>query len=240
MSDYRKQLYSNYDTKFNSVINVVTDADLNSQAKHYEIKLLPYLSNFNANSKILELGCGPGYLLDFLLSHGFNNLTGIDISLEQIQKAKNKGFNAINVDVIEYLEQNSHKWDIVFALDFIEHFNKDELIKLFKLVNQNLADDGLLILRTPNGEGLFPNGIIYGDLTHQTIFNKNSLSQLLSYSGFTRHNFFENAPIMKNLKGIVRSLLWKIVKMVLNLIKIIETGQAQNLWTRDFYCITKK
>lgn len=240
MSDYRKQLYNNYDTKFNSVINVVTDADLKSQAEHYKMKLLPHLTSFDSKAKILELGCGPGYLLEFLSNNGFNNMTGVDISLEQIQKAKSKGFNAIKVDVMEYLEQNNNKWDIVFALDFIEHFNKEELIKLFKLINQNLTDDGLLILRTPNGEGLFPDGIIYGDLTHQTIFNKNSLSQLLSYSGFTRHNFFENAPILKNLKGIVRSLLWKIVKMVLNSIKLIETGQTQKLWTRDFYCITKK
>jgi 2-polyprenyl-3-methyl-5-hydroxy-6-metoxy-1,4-benzoquinol methylase len=167
-------------------------------------------------------------------------LTGIDISLEQVQIAKSKGFNAIEVDVVKYLEQNSEKWDIVFALDFIEHFNKEELIKLFMLINQNLTDEGLLVIRTPNGEGLFPNSIIYGDLTHQTIFNQNSIIQLLSYSNFSRQFCFENAPVSKNLKGIIRLLLWRALKMILNFIRLIETGQRQKLWTRDFYCLAKK
>ena len=240
MTDFRKQLYSSYETKFNRLITNVTDEDLKSQADHYKVKLLPHISKFNSNAKVLELGCGPGYLLDFLSKNGFNNLTGIDISSEQIQIAKSKGFNAIEMDVVEYLGQNSNKCDIIFALDFIEHFNKDELFALFKLINLNLDVNGLLILRTPNGEGLFPNSIIYGDLTHQTILNKNSLSQLLSYSGFESFSYFENSPIMKNLQGIVRRSLWEIIKILLNFIRLIETGQVQKLWTRDFYCIAKK
>lgn len=240
MSDFRKLFYANYETKFNRVIGSVTDKDLKSQADHYKIKLLPYILKYGGNAEILEIGCGPGFLLNFLSKNGFKNLTGVDISSEQIQIAKSKGFHVIEVDVIKYLEQSNKKWDIIFALDFIEHFGKEELIKLFNLINLNLTVDGLLFIRTPNGEGLFPNGIIYGDLTHQTIFNKNSLSQLLSHSGFISFSFFENAPIMKNLKGIIRSLMWNLVKMILNLIKLIESGQVQKLWTRDFYCIAKK
>lgn len=240
MADYRSKVYDNYDTKFNRVIGNVTDEDLKSQADHYKVKLLPHILEYDAESEILELGCGPGFLLSFLSKNGFKNLTGIDISSEQIQIAKSKGFSAIEADVMKYLEQNNKKWDIIFALDFIEHFDKEELFELFKLINLSLAAHGLLFIRTPNGEGLFPNSIIYGDLTHQTIFNKNSLSQLLSYSGFTSFSYFENAPIMKNLKGIVRSVLWKIVKMALNFIRLIESGQIQKLWTRDFYCIAKK
>ena len=239
MNDFRKQLYSNYETEFNRVITNVTDEDLKSQADHYKKKLLPHILAYNEDSEILELGCGPGFLLNFLSKNGFKNLTGIDISSEQIQIAKSKGFNVIEVEVMEYLEENTKKWDIIFALDFIEHFNKEELIRLFKLINLKLAGNGLLIIRTPNGEGLFPN-IIYGDLTHQTIFNKNSLSQLLSYSGFTKHKFFENAPINKNLIGMIRVILWKALKIILNFIRLIETGQSQKLWTRDFYCIAKK
>lgn len=240
MSDYRKQLYTNYNTKFNNVINIVTESDLKSQADHYKAKLLPHLERFNSEASILELGCGPGYLLDFLLKNGFNNLIGIDISSEQIQIATQRGLNVIETDVIKFLELSDKKWNIIFAFDFVEHFNKEELVKLFKLINLRLSEKGLLFIRTPNGEGLFPNGIIYGDLTHQTIFNKNSLSQLLSLSGFTKYIFFENAPINKNLKGIIRLLLWRVLKIFLNFIRLIETGQSQKLWTRDFYCISEK
>ena len=49
MNDFRKQLYSSYETKFNRLITNVTDEDLKSQADHYKVKLLPYISKFNSN-----------------------------------------------------------------------------------------------------------------------------------------------------------------------------------------------
>ncbi len=240
MSDYRNQLYSEYDTKFNKKINVVTDGDLKSQENHYKVKLLPYLNYFSRDSKILELGCGPGYLLDFLSKSGFKNLKGIDISSEQVNLARSKGYDVDEVDVMKFLQDQTQTWDIIFAFDFIEHFNKIEVIELFKMIHLKTADDGMIFFRTPNAEGLFPNGIIYGDLTHQTIFNKNSLSQLLNFSGFNYHLFFENHPINKTMMGVIRNVLWKVVRVLLNFVKLIESGQTQKLWTRELYCVAWK
>lgn len=240
MEDYRNIFYNNYDSKFNRSAKNVTIKDLESQHSHYLLKVLPKLSSFNLNAKILELGCGPGYLLSFLRQNGFTNLIGIDISEEQVIISKNKNFNVIHIDVIEFLSKNQTKWDVIFAFDFIEHFKKEELSNLFELVNTSLTDGGIFFMRTPNGDGFYPNKIIYGDLTHQTIFNQNSLSQLLSATGFKEQIFYENPPLMKNIRGVVRSMLWKLIKMLLNFILLVEVGQKQKLWTRDFFCVAKK
>jgi len=240
MNDYRSIIYKTYNIKFNKVIANISLTDIESMHKHYSVKVLPYLKKFNKEIKILELGCGAGYLLDYLKLNGFTNLCGIDISAEQLELAREKKLNVFEYDVTEFLQQNNKQWDVIFAFDFIEHFTKDELLKMTSLINKSLAEDGILFIRTPNGEGLFPNGIIYGDLTHQTIFNSNSLAQLLSVSGFSSFIFFENAPVNKNIKGVVRFALWKIIKLFLNIIKIVEVGNPQKIWTREFYCVAKK
>lgn len=240
MKDYRYKIYENYETKFNRVIDNVDEKSIRSLNEHYRIKFMPFLQSLNRQCNVLELGCGPGYLIEFLTMNGFDNITGIDISPEQITLAKSKGYNVINTDVLEYLRNNAITYDVIFALDFVEHFTKEELIELSNLIYTRLSVEGILIIRTPNGEGLFPNRIIYGDLTHHTIFNQNSLSQLLNYSGFTNFIFIENSPVAKNLKGLLRKIFWQIIKLPLNFIKIVETGAGQKLWTQDFICVAKK
>jgi SAM-dependent methyltransferase len=240
MNNHRNYFYQNYHSKFNSQIAKVDAKVIESLFYHYDIKLLPILKNFSQDSRILELGCGPGYLLDYLKLKGFKNLIGIDISAEQIEIAKSKNHNVLLADVFEFLKNSSENYDIVFAFDFIEHFTKDELVELTSLISNVLNKDGLFILRTPNGQGFFPGDIIYGDLTHQTIFNPNSVIQLLSSNGFSEFIFIENLPVAKDLKGFIRLILWKFIRLILNAAKIIESGAGQIIWTKDFYCIAKK
>lgn len=240
MINHRNILYKHYHSKFNSRIADVNENDLSSLFCHYDVKILPFLKSSEANCNILELGCGPGYLLDYLKLKGFTNTTGVDISTEQIEIANSKGHNAIVDDVFTYLKNSTVKFDVIFAFDLIEHFTKDELLELTDLVYKSLNSDGLLFIRTPNGQGVFSGQIIYGDLTHQTIFNPNSLTQLLTHSGFRQIKFLENAPIAKNLFGVIRLLFWKFTKGILNFFKMVESGGKQDIWTHDFYCVARK
>ena len=57
---------------------------------------------------------------------------GIDISKEQIAIADSKGYKVFHVDVFELLRMKANLFEIIFALDFIEHFSKDELIEMLK------------------------------------------------------------------------------------------------------------
>ncbi len=238
--NYRKQLYRNYYSKFNSFISNYNEKELLSLYAHYDRKIYPVIKNFQKECAILELGCGPGFLLDYLKIKGFTNCLGIDISPEQIELAKAKGHNVQVNDVFDFLKNSPEKFDLIFALDFIEHFTKSELIELASLIYKSMNEKGMLIIRTPNGQGLFPGSIVYGDLTHQTVLNPNSLSQLLLQCGFQNFKFLENGPVAKDFKGMIRLFLWKAIKSSLNFIKIIESGGKSDIWTQDFYCIAIK
>ena len=239
--DFRKNLYNKYVSTFKIFIEDDNPASIKSVFEICRRRYLPLLSGLpDKDMRILELGCGSGYLLQFLRGEGYDNLFGIDISEQQIEKARTRGLKVENADTFEFFSANKTKYDVVFALDFIEHFYKDELLDLFTGINNTMEKNGILIIHTPNGQGLFPGRNIYGDLTHLTIFSPNSLTQILKITGFDDIKFFETGPVSKNFVGFIRLVLWKIVKLIVKLIRIIETGGKEDIISQDFVCSARK
>jgi 2-polyprenyl-3-methyl-5-hydroxy-6-metoxy-1,4-benzoquinol methylase len=232
--DFRQELYDQY---FSTFRKFILDEDYfykKAGYKAFRKQYLPVIKDFPKNSSILDIGCGTGIILEFLRDEGYQNLYGVDLSEQQINTTKEKGLNAEAIGIFEFIMKNSKKFDIIFTIDLIEHFYKDELIDLFMGINSLLNENGVLIIHTPNGDGIFPQHIIYGDLTHLTIFNSNSLKQILYLTGFNNINFYETRPIAKNLYGLIRLILWKIVRAIFQSIRIIETGGAEKILSQDF------
>ncbi len=234
MSDYRENFYKHYISRFKG-IDLASRTDSQSYFDQFEYKFLPLFDGLESEDTILELGCGPGYLLEFLKRTGFTQVKGIDISSEQVELANKRECAAEVADVFEYLEGKHEKFNLIIALDFIEHFHKEELPELTRLIFKSLKKDGRLILQTPNGEGLFPRQVIYGDITHQTIFTPASIQQLLRLAGFENFHFTESD--LKRRRG---RLLWQLVKFVANTVRRIESGKSQTIWTENMICYCKK
>jgi predicted TPR repeat methyltransferase len=239
-SDFRKELYKRYNSTFKIHISNFDSTSIKKMWRSYDFRYLPLISDFGKDSLILELGCGRGYMLEYLRNRGFNNLKGIDISEEQIKISREKRFDVEVTDVFDYLNKCSQKYKIIIALDFIEHFYKAELIELFQLIYNCLNVGGLFIFHTPNGQSILSHEMLYGDLTHSTIFTPNSAQQLLRSVGFTNIKFYETGPTYKNINGIVRSILWKLVKFAYNIIKMIEAGYREKILTQNFIGIARK
>jgi 2-polyprenyl-3-methyl-5-hydroxy-6-metoxy-1,4-benzoquinol methylase len=235
--DLRGQLYDRYVSSFKGPLDDAADERWYRWAQY---KLMPLLQGFSHEARILDLGCGAGQMLQLLKNSGFTNASGIDVSAEQIQLATRRGLDAVVGDVFEYLRQSYLSADAIIALDFVEHFDKSEQIPLFKAIHAALRPGGTLIIQTPNGNGFFASEVIYGDLTHLTIFSESSLAQLLALTGFGNIDFYETGPAPKNLKGRVRGLLWRIVKLAANGLRLIESGETQRLWTKNLICLSRK
>lgn len=240
MSDFRTDFYNRYVTAFKGINTEFSSQAVQAYFKWCRAKILPQIRNIDSTAKILELGCGPGIFLTFLKNEGFLNAEGIDISAEQVQIAQNKGVKAQVANVFEFLKEQPEKFQMIFALDFIEHFTKEELLQLIPLISNALQPGGLFILHTPNGEGLFSGQVKFGDLTHLTIFTAASLEQLLRLFKFGNFRFFETELATPDWKGKIRFLLWKIIKIFLNLIRRIEIGKTQAIWTEAMLCFCQK
>ncbi len=227
---FRGELYRSYVSGFKGEAAPSTD--------WWTHKYLPLLRDVPRDAAILEIGCGSGELLAFLTAHGFSNAHGVDISPEQVALAQQHSRPVEHADAFEALQRG--RCDVVIAVDVLEHFTRDELARLAPLLYEALQPGGRLFIQTANGAGLFPRQVIYGDLTHLTIFTPQSLAQLLRPCGFTDYRFYETGPIPIRLRGKVNVAAWSLIKVIANTVRTVETGKRQAIWTENFICLARR
>jgi SAM-dependent methyltransferase len=233
--DFRAALYGRYVSGFKGAANVGSEPSY----AWWDHKYLPLLGDLPRSAPVLEIGCGSGELLAYLGQQGFSHASGIDISSEQIDLARRRGAHAEVGDVFELLEDKASAFAAIVAVDVFEHISRDELLRLAPLLRTALLPGGRLLVQTANGAGLFPRQVIYGDLTHLTIFTPDSLAQLLRSAGFADFRFYETGPIPIRLRGKLDVALWTALKAIANTVRSIETGKRQAIWTENFICICR-
>ena len=229
-SDFRAALYGRYVSTFKA-----RTASAPSAA-WWDHKYLPLLADLHRAAPILELGCGDGALLAYLAERGFSNLAGVDVSPEQVAVAKARGLGVVCADALAYLPTQPSSRAALIAIDVLEHLTRDELVQLADAMFAALRPGGRLLIQTANGAGLFPGQVIYGDLTHHTVFTPGSLSQLLTQAGFCSLSFYETGPIPIRVRGRLNVALWHAIKVLTNTARYIETGKRQAIWTENFIC----
>ena len=175
---------------------------------------------------VVDLGCGQGSLIRAISQAGYTNVTGIDISPEQVEIARQRGANNVLLgDFHELLKPDSV--DVIVATDFFEHFTKEEVVRALDSCYLALRIGGLLIFRVPNAVSPFGGNYRYGDFTHETSFTKRSLQQLANVAGFQSAQFFSCDPIQHGLKSGARKVIWGVSSSLLKLSLAAETGQLK-------------
>jgi 2-polyprenyl-3-methyl-5-hydroxy-6-metoxy-1,4-benzoquinol methylase len=177
------------------------------------------------SARIVEIGCGDGTFVSYLLSKGFNRVEGVDSSSEQVEAARNMGrHQVILADNCERLEQIKGQMDMVVALDVIEHYNKRELLTLLDAVYGSLKDTGIFLVQTPNADGPFGARHRYSDFTHELAFTPYSLSQALRMAGFKEIECTPVEPIIHGIASLIRWCAWKAIRLLLVTYLAVETG----------------
>jgi len=240
--DYRTRVYENYGTSFQDEKTYFDIADSRQWGKayaHYFRHWLPTASD----AQIVDLGCGRGKLLHFFLERGYTNLKGVDISPEQVLVAKEVTTDVVQGDVLDFLEGARGQFDLITALDLVEHFSKSEVLRFLDGCLGALKPGGRLILQTPNAESPWGTAYRYGDFTHEVGFTPDSLRRLLALAGFSAIAPREAGPIPcgYSVSSNVRYLLWQVIRMSLLAWNIVETGnKGSGVVTRVFLCAATK
>jgi SAM-dependent methyltransferase len=231
---FRRELYQRYVSTFKG------ESRSEPSLEWWDHKYLPLLNAVDRERPIFELGCGAGDLLAYLERRGFSHASGIDISAEQVELARQRGVHAELGDALEALEQRPNTYAAILAIDVLEHLSRDELVRLAPAVHAALRPGGRFLVQTANGAGLFPGQVMYGDLTHLTILSPASLTQLLRAAGFAHLAFYEAGPIPLRMRGRLNVALWSTIKAAANAVRQIETGKRQSIWTENFICLAQK
>jgi len=101
------------------------------------------------NLKILDFGCGDGEVIKFFKKHfPKSKISGIDISDESIEKAKNKVGNTCNLKKYngEKIPYKNESFDIVFVACVFHHINKKLHKKLFLEIKRVLKQSGKIYI----------------------------------------------------------------------------------------------
>lgn len=169
---------------------------------HYVRSTLLSLISKDKNKCILDLGCGNGYFVNYLVSQGYNAY-GIDASPSGIALAKKTNpdrFFIQDLDHNRLPEEISHlKFDTIVSTEVIEHlYNPFTFVSLCKQILDN--EKGELIISTPyhgylknlmlsvfNQWDVHTNPVAVGG--HIKFWSKGTLSKLLSEGGFTVTDF---------------------------------------------------
>ncbi len=153
------------------------------------------------DARILELGCGMGRFLLMLQHVGYSILTGVDIDKTLVGIAKRTGLDIRLSDVVEWLENNEDKFDMIYFFDLLEHIDNERQLHFLRLVNAHLFDDGMVALMVPNA--LAPCAMYqrYIDFTHRVSYTETSLRFILANAGFNyvdvRHQYRERGRVRK-------------------------------------------
>jgi len=108
----------------------------------------PYLKAMGTPRRVLEAGCGTGYLSQLLQTERGWPLVPLDISAEGLRYARGMGVrNAVQGD-LRALPFADGRFDLVLAIDVLAHLPPEEDRRAAGELARVLAPGGLVVLRT--------------------------------------------------------------------------------------------
>lgn len=234
-SAYRARLYENYGAAMQSAPEQFDEAAASRWGKAYDWYLRAWLPA-SKDARIVDLACGYGRLLHFFCERGYRNIAGVDISPDQVRRARQVVPEVHEANVLDFLESHPRQFDLVTALDLIEHLDKDEALRFVAACFSALKPGGRLVLQTPNADSPFGMASRYNDLTHEICFNPNALARLLALHGFAAIEARELGPVPwgYSFASSARWCVWQAIRIGLKLWNLAETGATGRVLTRNF------
>ncbi len=195
----------------------------------YKKEIIPFYPP-EKETKVLDIGCGMGFLLLALQNLGYNSVSGIDIDEGQVKSCQKKGLNVVQVDdSIAYLNENAEKFDFISAFDVLEHIPPDVQIKFLKAIKNALRQNGQFICSVPNANSVLGNRNRYIDYTHYVTFTEISLDFVLYNAGFKEIQVLPMDFVSFSLKPskFIHWLLFSISRFFRRFSFIAELGVQQ-------------
>lgn len=161
-------------------------------------------NNRTPSLRILDVGCGAGGLMKELRL--FGEVYGIDIADRVVEFCKNKGILNVSAGSITAIPYPDNSFDVVFALDVIEHIQDDEMAmcEIYRVLRLG----GSAIISVPAFQSLWG---ITDELSHHVRrYRRIQIAAKLKKAGFqvgraTYFNTFLFAPIA-SIRFLVRAL----------------------------------
>jgi SAM-dependent methyltransferase len=143
--------------------------------------------NIPKNSKILDLGCGPGYFLNYMKEQGYTDLTGVSLSPEDVRMCEEKGHTVKKYDM-SFLPQKDGYYDESVDFIFLRHSLEHSPYPIFTLMEYNrvLKQGSKMYIEVPAPDCERKHE---WNLNHYSILGTEQLAALLVRTGFNIDKF---------------------------------------------------
>jgi SAM-dependent methyltransferase len=185
----------------------------------------------------IDLGCGTGDMLYMLEREGYTRTSGVNLCEEELEQGRAfvRG-DLIHADAIEFLRgRDPASSDLITAVNFLEHFPKDELLEMLRQARRVLRPGGTLVAMVPNAVSPFGQLTRYWDITHEWAFTPNNFRQLAPLAGFEPDvELRECGPVPHGLVSAARYALWQAIRLGIAIRFLIELGSTKDrVYTMD-------
>ncbi len=164
------------------------------------------------DSRILDVGCGQGRLIQALHAEGFSNVSGLEIDRVAIEHCASQGLAVRSHDLTRPPPSDLGVFDFIILLHVLEHMPKDEIVNVLRNLSLLLSERGRLLVAVPNAQSNTGSYWAFEDFTHSTIFTTGSLYYVTKMAGLSKCEILDRycsagtSPVMK----IARFILMKL------------------------------
>lgn len=162
--------------------------------------------------RIVDYACGSG-LLAVALDGYYKEYIGVDTSSLFIENAtkfikenelKNTSF--VNKEITSFANNHKNCFTKAFTLDFSEHIDDDNFVKIYTAIKETLKENSLLIVHTPNKDFILEKvkdlGILPQTSGHIGVRNFREYKVLLERCGYKNIE----VKYLKHYRGIINIL----------------------------------
>ena len=128
--------------------------------------------------QILDIGCGTGANLEMLSE--FGDAQGVDVSAEALSFCRMRGLDQVRQGAAEHLPYEDAKFDLVTALDVVEHLDDD--LGGLREVRRVLRPDGRALIFVP--AFMFLWGVQDEISNHRRRYTLSGIREALRSAGF--------------------------------------------------------
>jgi len=143
----------------------------------------------NPSMEVLEIGCGSGLFLRYLLHQGFCFVTGVDYdenlkgALKDLEEA---GYTIELTDAEAYVDKNLNSlfFDRIILFDVLEHIELNDCVKLLRKLHGMLNEGGKILIRVPNTTSPWGLRMQFNTFDHIALFSPGRLHELAKMTSY--------------------------------------------------------
>ena len=181
------------------------DAEIKNLTTSYIDSLKPILSKLPKNAKILEIGCGNGFILKTIYDLGYKNVYGVEPSEDAISKSSPKIKKNIITNILKPGLLSKESFDLIFFFQTFDHVPEPN--KFLKECYHLLRKNGYILAFNHNIDS-FSSKLLGEkspiiDIEHTFLYSFKTIKDI-----FEKNKFIVNKVYSPNNILSIKHLFW--------------------------------